>query len=252
MYTILMLNQKGGVGKTTIADELSFALERRGKTVAFVTTDPQGGSVHEVCNDPDFAEECDFQVVDTAGVLVGGVNDWCRAANLILVPMLPSTRDMEPTLRTLDIVRESGTGAKAYVIVNNFYAYGTLDRQLVEYLEGEEVPIIAKIPRAVALSRAAAAGVSVAEYDPYREHVRYRSFLTREGTPVDTGLEVHGSTHDDGTADNHGEGTGELTAAALHTVLDGKTKVHKAEDDEDAAEGGHTIREKVFHVFQHG
>lgn len=86
----------------------------------------------------------------------------------------------------------------------------------------------------------------------YREHVRYRSFLAREGTPVDTGLEVHGSTHDDGTADNHGEGTGELTAAALHTVLDGKTKVHKAEDDEDAAEGGHTIREKVFHVFQHG
>ena len=147
MYTILMLNQKGGVGKTTIADELSFALERRGKTVAFVTTDPQGGSVHEVCDDPDFAEECDFQVVDTAGVLVGGVNDWCRAAN-----------------------RESGTGAKAYVIVNNFYAYGTLDRQLVEYLEGEEVPIIAKIPRAVALSRAAAAGVSVAEYDP-KSHV---------------------------------------------------------------------------------
>lgn len=42
MYTILMLNQKGGVGKTTIADELSFALERRGKTVAFVTTDPPG------------------------------------------------------------------------------------------------------------------------------------------------------------------------------------------------------------------
>ena len=113
MYTILMLNQKGGVGKTTIADELSFALERRGKTVAFVTTDPQGGSVHEVCDDPDFAEECDFQVVDTAGVL---------------------------------------------------------DRQLVEYLEGEGVPIIAKIPRAVALSRAAAAGVSVAEYDP-KSHV---------------------------------------------------------------------------------
>lgn len=77
---------------------------------------------------------------------------------------------MEPTLRTLDIVRESGTGAKAYVIVNNFYAYGTLDRQLVEYLEGEEVPIIAKKPRAVAPSRRQLFYVSVAEYDP-KSHV---------------------------------------------------------------------------------
>lgn len=53
MFTILFLNQKGGVGKTTLADELAFALERRGSTVAFVSTDPQGGSVHEVCDDPD-------------------------------------------------------------------------------------------------------------------------------------------------------------------------------------------------------
>ena len=50
MYTILMLNQKGGVGKTTIADELSFALERRGKTVAFVTTDPHGGRARGRCD----------------------------------------------------------------------------------------------------------------------------------------------------------------------------------------------------------
>ena len=43
-------------------------------------------------------------------------------------------------------------------------------REIGKYLEGEGVPIIAKIPRAVALSRAAAAGVSVAEYDP-KSHV---------------------------------------------------------------------------------
>lgn len=86
MYTILMLNQKGGVGKTTIADELSFALERRGKTVrSSLPTRRAVPSMRSAMN-PDFAEECDFQVVDTAGVLVGGVNDWCRAANLILVP----------------------------------------------------------------------------------------------------------------------------------------------------------------------
>lgn len=170
MYTILMLNQKGGVGKTTLADEIAFSLERRGHTVAFVSTDPQGGSVHETCDDPDFAETCDFQIVDTAGVLAHGVNDWCRAADMVLVPMLPSTRDLEPTMRTLGVISDSGTKAKSFVIVNNFYAFGNLDRELVEYLEGEGVPVIAKIPRAVALSKAAGAGKSVAEFDQ-KSHV---------------------------------------------------------------------------------
>lgn len=167
MFTVLLLNQKGGVGKTTIADEIAFALERRGKTVAFVSTDPQGGSVHEVCADPDFAAECDFQIVDTAGVLNDAMGDWCRAADMILVPMLPSTRDLEPTMRTIKIVSDSGTSAVAYVIVNVFYAFGKLDRQLVEYLDSEGVPLIAKIPRAAALSQAAAEGVSIAEYAPH-------------------------------------------------------------------------------------
>lgn len=170
MFTVLYLNQKGGVGKTTLADELAFALERRGKTVAFVTTDPQGGSVHEVCEDPDFAETCDYQIVDTAGSLSDGIGDWCRAADLILVPMLPSTRDMEPTMRTIDIAKESGTKASIYVIVNGFYAFGRLDRQLVEFLDAGDIPILAKVPRAVALSQAAGEGRSVADFAP-KSHV---------------------------------------------------------------------------------
>lgn len=170
MFTVLFLNQKGGVGKTTIADELAFALERRGQSVAFVSTDPQGGSVHELCSDPDFAETCDFQIVDTAGVLKDSVRDWCRASNMILIPMLPSTRDIEPTMRTLEIAKDSGTSAEIYLVVNNFYVFGKLDNQLVEFLETEDIPILEKIPRAVALSQAAAEGVSVANFDP-RSHV---------------------------------------------------------------------------------
>ena len=133
--------------------------------MAFVSTDPQGGSVHDVCEDPDYAEGCDFQIVDTAGSLNGGVSDWCRAADMVLVPMLPSTRDMEPTMRTLAIAGDSG--AEAQVIVNCYYAFGRLDRQLVEFLDAEGVPIIGKVPRSVAFSQAAGDGVSVAEHSPY-------------------------------------------------------------------------------------
>ena len=50
-------------------------------------------------------------------------------------------------------------------MINNFYVFGSLDRELVAYLEEEGIPVLAKIPRAAALSRAAAAGKSVAEYN---------------------------------------------------------------------------------------
>lgn len=165
MFTVLFLNQKGGVGKTTLADELAFALERRGQTVAFVSTDPQGGSVHEVCDDPDYAENCDFQIVDTAGTLDSGIADWCHAADMVLVPMLASTRDIEPTMRTFAIAKDSGT--KAQIIINCYYAFGRLDRQLINYLECMGLPVIAKVPRSVAFAQAAGNGLSIAEHSPH-------------------------------------------------------------------------------------
>ena len=89
MLTILIANQKGGVGKTTIADELAFELERRGASVSFISTDPQGGSVHET---DDGDKERDWRIVDTPGVLADALPEWCEAADMVLVPMLPSPR----------------------------------------------------------------------------------------------------------------------------------------------------------------
>lgn len=163
---ILLLNQKGGVGKTTLADELSFALERRGFSVAFISTDPQGGQIHELCTDEYIAETCDFQVIDTAGVLKKEMKTWCREADIIFVPVLPSPRDFDPTLRTLDGIRASHTHAKVLIVSNNYYSYGVLDRGILEFFDKEGVEVLGKIPRAVALSQAVATGKSVVEFAP--------------------------------------------------------------------------------------
>lgn len=43
MKTILVCNQKGGVGKSLCADELAFSFERTGTPVSFYDLDAQGG-----------------------------------------------------------------------------------------------------------------------------------------------------------------------------------------------------------------
>ncbi|MEW4402884.1 ParA family protein [Enterococcus sp. AN402] len=166
-FIILMLNQKGGVGKTTLADEIAFTLERRGFSVAFVSTDPQGGQIHELCMDMSVIENSDFQVIDTAGQLKEDMKVWCREANVILVPILPSPRDLEPTLRTLELIRSSNTTAKVFVVINNFYSLGVLDRELSAFFDSENIDVLGKVPRAVALSQASAANKSVIEFAPY-------------------------------------------------------------------------------------
>ena len=46
MKTILVCNQKGGVGKSLVADEIAFSFERSGIPVSFYDLDAQGGTLH--------------------------------------------------------------------------------------------------------------------------------------------------------------------------------------------------------------
>lgn len=45
MKTILVCNQKGGVDKPLVADEVSFSSERFGIPVSFCDLDTQGGTL---------------------------------------------------------------------------------------------------------------------------------------------------------------------------------------------------------------
>lgn len=47
MKNILIINRKGGVGKTLVADELAFALDAKNVPYCFYDLDGQGGTLHE-------------------------------------------------------------------------------------------------------------------------------------------------------------------------------------------------------------
>ena len=63
MKTILVCNQKGGVGKSLVADEIAFSFERSGIPVSFYDLDAQGGTLHRTQE----ADGAEVAVVDTPG-----------------------------------------------------------------------------------------------------------------------------------------------------------------------------------------
>lgn len=113
--TILLVSQKGGVGKTTIADEILFELDRRGLPFTFYELDDQGGNVHK----PVKNSEARFAVVDTPGGLCADTAKWIGASDLVILPVKPSFRDIEPFLRMGAIIRDNlRRDACAFFVIN--------------------------------------------------------------------------------------------------------------------------------------
>lgn len=100
---VTMLNEKGGVGKSTIADELYSSFERTGVPVALMSLDAQYGDATRGVP----ADEAEVVIVDTPGTLPDNVSDMVRASDVIIVPTRPTVRNVEPTCRMLRLVHEA-------------------------------------------------------------------------------------------------------------------------------------------------
>ncbi len=122
MHIIAVTNQKGGVGKTTVAMQIAAALSRRHQ-VLLVDVDPQRSTVWwaenadrplpftfagaqqpaMVARLPLLEGNFDFVVVDTPGSLEDTriLETVLDAADYALVPMTPEPLAVEPTVRTI-------------------------------------------------------------------------------------------------------------------------------------------------------
>ncbi len=118
--TILITNQKGGVGKTFIADELCFMCEEAALPYTFRDMDGQGGCIHEPKEEKDPA----LIIIDTPGALTEGLQEAIRDADLIIIPTLMTTACI-PALETmLEIVKPwKMMGKDVLVVLNQWNRY---------------------------------------------------------------------------------------------------------------------------------
>lgn len=160
MKTILVCNQKGGVGKSLVADKIAFSFERSGIPVSFYDLDAQGGTLYRTRE----ADGAQVAVVDTPGALQEALSDWLKEADVVVIPTRTTSRDIEPLMRMRKAVFKHSR-AKIVYVMNGWNRFKA-SRDFMEWfggLVGDQT--VVTLPQSEAFVQAGAAGVSVVEFD---------------------------------------------------------------------------------------
>jgi chromosome partitioning protein len=195
MQRILVLNPKGGSGKTTVATNLAGYFASRGDRPVLSDNDPQGSSmrwlkkrsaeqavVHGVAAfernarvtrawhtriPPDAAHV----IVDTpAAVAAQDLADITKNADAIIVPVLPSDIDIHACskcIADLLLVAKIRRSENRIAVVANRVKRNTLVYQsLMRFLATLRIPIVATLRDSQSYVRAAELGLSIHEMKP--------------------------------------------------------------------------------------
>jgi chromosome partitioning protein len=187
---IALLNQKGGVGKTTLAVHIAEALTRIGKSVLLVDADPQGSALDWSENRPEnpsfpviglpksnLHKELPALAKNYDAVLIDGpprVNEIARAAimasDIVLIPVQPSPYDVWAAKEIVDLLQEASAfkeNIKSAFVINRKIVNTAIGRDVGEALAGYALPVLnTAIGQRVAFAESAARGLTVMDTEP--------------------------------------------------------------------------------------
>lgn len=192
MQSILIANSKGGSGKTTIATNLASYFASLGENTALMDYDPQGSSIQwaktrhdsgsrypiyaanaapakggtlrswQMCI-PDYIEKV---VIDApAGVNGITLQEMCKRADLIVIPVAPSSIDVHATadfIKDLMLVgKVDFKKTKIAVVANRVRSNRPMYKPLQRFLKSLSIPFVTTIYDSVNYIQAAEQGLGI-------------------------------------------------------------------------------------------
>lgn len=196
MKTIVVASSKGGVGKSTIATHLAAQAALSGQRTVLVDADPQGSATRWAQRRAGLdsavlpldgsdgrgwqrrlPEDAQTVVVDAAaGAMAHALAPFLERADAVLVPVLPSTLDIEATVPFLDTLARTARVRRGELRVglvgNKLRPWTNASQQALELWRQWPYPLAAQLRDSQAYALLTGLGKSLFDYHSaqVREH----------------------------------------------------------------------------------